>query len=46
LTDDGVREIRAMRANGASLKDIAKHFNTDRTNVWLIARRKTWRHVD
>jgi len=45
LTNDDVEEIKIMGLNGVQQKDIAKHFNIDRTTVSDIFRNKTWKHV-
>lgn len=46
LTDDAVREIRRLRAQGVPLKAIAAQFGITMSNVSQIARRKTWTHVE
>lgn len=45
LGDDDVREIRAMRERGASLREMATAFGISEGNVLAIVQRKTWRHV-
>jgi len=46
LTEDDVREIRKLHAAGVHLsRRLASHFGVDRTLLWRIAKRKTWRHV-
>jgi hypothetical protein len=45
LTTVQVLEIRQRAAQGESMRQIAKEFGTDYTNVWLIVRRKAWKHV-
>jgi hypothetical protein len=45
LTEADVREIRRLRADGASLKAIAAKFGIDFAHVSSIARRRVWRHV-
>jgi hypothetical protein len=45
LTEDDVREIRAMRLAGASLPTICERFGIGRPTASQIANRKTWRHV-
>lgn len=46
LTPDGVREIRSRRDAGESAALIARDFGMTRNNVYLIAKRATWAHVD
>lgn len=45
LNEEQVRRMRAQHAAGASLDDLASEFDVDRSNVWLIVTRKTWREV-
>ena len=45
LTDESVKEIRALRARGATYRSLASRFGVDVTTVSLVARRITWRHV-
>lgn len=45
LTSSQVRQIRAWRVDGATFAEIATAFNTTPYNVYLIAKRATWRHV-
>lgn len=45
LTEDQVREIRALAANGQSLRSIAASFGVSDTMVGYIVRRRFWRHV-
>jgi hypothetical protein len=45
LTEVEVLEIRARRAAGEGLKELAKEFDTSRNNVHSIARGQTWAHV-
>ena len=46
LTDEDVRQIRRLLSDGVSKAAIARLFGVDRSTVSLIARRKTWRHLD
>lgn len=45
LTNDEVRQIRRLHSEGVRSGKIAKRFGIDRTNVWQIATRRTWRHI-
>lgn len=45
LTTDIVRDIRARREQGETLKSIALRHNTPVSNVWQIVHRKLWAHV-
>jgi HNH endonuclease len=45
LTAANVREIRQRRARGASLNSLASEYGVSFANISLIARRKTWRHI-
>jgi HNH endonuclease/NUMOD4 motif len=45
LTDSNVLQIRSRRDAGESCQSIANDFNIHWSNVWLIGRRRTWRHV-
>lgn len=45
LTSDDVIQIRTLRNSGMSLIEIAELYGIDRTNVWQIATRKSWRHI-
>lgn len=45
LTEVDVKEIRTRRAQGDSRKQLAKDYNVDPTLIWLIVRRKIWKHV-
>ena len=46
LNAEQVREIRALRAGGATLAYVAARFGVTARNVSAIYRRHTWRHVD
>jgi hypothetical protein len=46
ITEDDVREILRLRGMGYSCKRIASFFGMDQSNVFLISKRKTWKHVD
>jgi hypothetical protein len=45
LTEDEVRRIRAMREDGAQLRDIAHAFGVTKQTVSRICRWELWRHV-
>lgn len=45
LTEKAVRSIRLMNQFGWSCKRLGPLFDTDKTNIQLIVRRKAWRHV-
>ena len=46
LTGKDVREIRRLCDEGRlSRREIAERYGVDRSNITLIAQRKTWRHV-
>jgi hypothetical protein len=45
LSDEEVRELRALRDNGASLTDLAVRFSITGGMVSMIARRKAYQHV-
>ena len=46
LTEDDIREIRLMRDNGSSYKEIMKQFNLkSRSYLWSILSKKLWKHV-
>lgn len=45
LNEDTVREIRALRAAGASLSELAAKFEINQSAVWKATAGKSWRHV-
>lgn len=45
LTEDGVREIRALAATGLAQRPLARMFGVDQTAISAIVRRKSWKHV-
>lgn len=45
LDDEGVRQIRSMRREGATQQRIADHFGVSLSCVNLILTGKNWRHV-
>lgn len=45
LTDDQVREIRAMREAGARYVSIARKFGIASDHVRLICLRRLWKHI-
>lgn len=46
LTDDGVREIRRMFSEGATITKIAQAFGLHKSTVSAVVNRKRWTHVD
>jgi hypothetical protein len=46
LDEEKVKELRRRKMLGATIDDLAKEFDIDRSNVALICARKTWRHVE
>lgn len=45
LTDEKVREIRCLHAQGVPLITISKQFGVGSSNLIFIVRRQTWTHV-
>jgi len=45
LTEDDVRTIRKLEADGISRKVIAERFGIHPSNIYYIVSRKTWTHV-
>ncbi len=45
ITEDDVREIRRLAADGITQREIAKRFNLTHPNVGYIVRRTAWSHV-
>lgn len=45
LSEDGVREIRRLHADGTRQTEIAKLFCVDKTTVRDVVHRRTWNHV-
>lgn len=46
LTDEAIRAIRALSAQGHSQRSIAYKFRTPQSNVWRIIHRLAWSHID
>jgi len=46
LTEDDVRAIRIRRAAGESIKSLSLDYHVNASNISMIARRKSWKHVD
>jgi DNA invertase Pin-like site-specific DNA recombinase len=46
LTADNVREIRAMHADGYTLRELAAKFGVSNVSVYNAVARKTWKHLD
>lgn len=45
LTEDQVREIRALARSGVVQREIARRFGIDQKTAGQVIRRKTWKHV-
>jgi HNH endonuclease/Helix-turn-helix domain len=45
LTDDRVREIRALYAQGRTLDDLGRRYSVNPATIWHVVHRRTWRHV-
>lgn len=45
LNDDAVREIRQLRKDGLTLKEIGKRFNVSRRTIGDVVNGKLWTHV-
>lgn len=45
LTAEKVFAIREHAAGGVTYKELARRYGVHRTNISLIVRRKTWRHI-
>ena len=45
LSEKDVLKIRKLSEDGLSLRQIAKMFNIDNTNIEYIVNRKTWTHI-
>jgi len=45
LTEDAVRDIRRLAAEGVSAAQIARDFGRGRTTVEHVIKRRTWAHV-
>jgi hypothetical protein len=46
LTADNVRELRALYAAGATLRQLAKKFGVSNVSIFNAVSGKTWRHLD
>jgi hypothetical protein len=46
LTEDDVREIRRLHAEGTKQSVLAARYNLGRTTLWLIVHRHTWKEVE
>jgi hypothetical protein len=46
LTDDDVREIRARRAAGSLLRELADDFGVAKSTISMAARGDTWRRLE
>jgi len=45
LTADQVLQIRDLRAQGVTPKEIAARFNVSESNITMIVNRRTWKHI-
>lgn len=45
LTADDVLSIRAQRAEGVQLKELAQLFGVSKQNIYMIVHRRSWKHV-
>lgn len=45
LTDALVREMRAKRDAGASVKELSVEYDVSETTVYYVTTRRTWKHV-
>ncbi len=46
LSEESVREIRTLSASGMTLAAIGKRFGVSGSNIGLVLRGKTWKHVE
>lgn len=46
LTENKVREIRQLRSEGVSTKNLASQYSVNEASIRNIVRYKTWRHVE
>jgi hypothetical protein len=46
LSEKDVLAIRRMRAEGVRVRDIANTYDVSERTVYMLCRRKTWRHVE
>lgn len=46
ITEDDVREMRALYSSGLTQKALAKAYGVTQANVSLIVRREAWQHVE
>lgn len=46
ITDAIVRQIRSEADGGTALRDLASRFNLPYHQVWRIAKRRSWKHVE
>lgn len=45
LTPEKVRRIRELRQAGEELQAIADRMGVNKTSIWAVVHRKTWKHV-
>ena len=46
LTEENVREIRRLRAEGVTARALAARFNVTEKTIYMVAKRRRWPHVD
>jgi hypothetical protein len=46
LSEKDVQAIRKMRAEGVRVRGIAHRYDVSERTVYMVCRRKTWRHVE
>ena len=46
ITDDQVREIRRLYADGLTQQELAERFGPSQTAISAIVRRKSWTHIE
>lgn len=45
LTEESVRELRALRASGWTYPALAEHYDISKQSAWLAATGRSWSHV-
>jgi hypothetical protein len=45
LTEAEVRTIRALRARGVPIREVASRYSVTQSTISVVASRRTWRHV-
>jgi len=46
LTEDQVRDIRARKAQGALLRELAPEYGVSTRLISMVVRREKWAHVE